>query len=75
MRREVLIDSAGRLLASAPHPEDIEPEDENAPRYLGLEPDEDQQLFVVEFPDEVSSEKLAEIHSTHHVRVTAGRPI
>ena len=71
MRRSVVIDESGVILASGPHPDDLQPTDASAPTYLGYVPEEGQQVHTVEFPD-VGADEILRIHSTHRVRVHGG---
>jgi hypothetical protein len=73
VRRQVVIDESGRILASGPHPDDVERSDEDAPSYLGFVPQQGQQVHDVEFPDSTSDEQLQEILKTHRVRLEDGR--
>jgi hypothetical protein len=50
VRKEVVIDHQGLILALGPHPDDIAADDEEAPQYLGYEALDGQQVHVVEIP-------------------------
>ena len=73
MRRSVVTDKRGRILATGPHPEDTYPEEEGAPQYLGYLPLAGQQVHAVEFPRELANmDSLKKIHETHWIKVKKG---
>jgi hypothetical protein len=75
MRKQVVVDDSGRILAIGPHPDDAERDGENAPTYQGFEPLEGQQVHTVEFPDASSEQEVQEMLTSHRVRVEDGRAV
>lgn len=73
MRRSVVIDQSGRILAVGPHPDDVEPSEPNGPVYLGYIPQQGQQVHTVEFPEVKTMDEVHRILSTHRVHVTDGK--
>ncbi len=74
MKREVVIDGSGRILGSGPHPDDVEPNEEYGV-YRGFIPQDGQEVHAVELPDSTSDEDLAEMLTSHRVRVENGRAV
>lgn len=68
MKRQVLINDLGEILATGPHPEDLETGD-GGPHYGGFEAKTGQYLHTVEFPDDASPAQIGDMHRTHRVRV------
>jgi hypothetical protein len=76
MRRLVVTDQRGRILATSLHPEDKEAgREKDAPRHLGFIPLPGQKVHVIEFPESLSAlESLRRLHETHRVGVVDGKP-
>jgi hypothetical protein len=73
MRRIVVTDQLGRILATCPHPDDANPSEPGAPRHLGFVALEGQQVHTVEIPAELQThDGLLTIHASHSVVVTDG---
>lgn len=71
MRRLVLVDDSGNIVATAPHPEDMDPPEPGAPQFVGLAPSEGQQVHVMTVPTELSSDEgLRTLHSSYRVEAT-----
>lgn len=66
MRRLIVSDRSGRIIATGPHPEEV-PEMRGK---FGFAPLRDQYVHEVELPDHVRTiEHLQELHKTHVVNV------
>ena len=71
MRRVVVIDDLGAILATVPHPEDMDPPEPGAPYFVGLAPLEGQQVHVMTVPGELqSSDGLLRLLSSYWVELT-----
>jgi hypothetical protein len=77
MRRQVVVDRQGRILATAPHPEDHPPSaGARGPRSLGFVPLKGQKVHTVDIPSELSdAEGLSKLHKSYSIRLSGGRPI
>jgi hypothetical protein len=65
MRRLIVSDKSGRIIATGPHPEEV-PEMRGK---FGFAPLKDQQVHEVELPEHVRTiEQLQELHKTHVVK-------
>jgi hypothetical protein len=74
MRRLVVADRSGLILATSPHPEDTAPADPQAPRYLGYIPLPGQQVHVVDIPEPLlRPAALRLLHETHHIVIREGQ--
>jgi hypothetical protein len=66
MKRLVVTDSSGQIIASGPHPDDLP----DAPVRIGFGALDGQQVHEVDLPEYVSTiEHLQELHRTHVVSV------
>jgi hypothetical protein len=66
MKRLIVADNSGRIIASGPHPDDI-PEMKGR---FGFAPLTGQSVYEVDLPDHVKTvEHLQELHKTHVVQV------
>jgi hypothetical protein len=75
MRRQIVVDQEGRILATAPHPEDHLSSGAGNPRSLGFMPLKGQKIHTVDLPAELSDgEGLRKLHKTYRIRVTNGKP-
>jgi len=76
MKRMVVTNKAGDIIATAPHFGEGEyqvPQDGGPTRQIII-PLPGQHVHVVEFPDEASSvEAMLRFHETHRVRVVKGK--
>jgi UDP-N-acetylenolpyruvoylglucosamine reductase len=65
MKRIVVSDKSGRIIATGPHPEDIP----GLPGKFGFAALKNQQVHEVEMPDHVKTvEHLQELHKTYVVK-------
>lgn len=70
MKRIIVTDESGQIIATGPHPEE---ESETAVTF-GFNALEGQQVHEVELPDHVTTvEYLQELHATHVVKVEGKR--
>jgi hypothetical protein len=75
MRRLVLVDRSGAILATVPHPEDMGPQEPGAPVFVGIEPLEGQTVHTVTVPEDLqSAEGLLKLHESYTVQETAQGP-
>ena len=66
MKRLIVTDSNGQIIASGPHPDDVP----DAPVRFGFEALEGQKVHEVELPEHVTTvEHLQELHRTHVLNV------
>jgi hypothetical protein len=66
MRRLIVSDRRGRIIATGPHPEEIP----DMPGKFGFTPLQNQYVHEVELPENIKTiEHLAELHRTHVVKV------
>jgi hypothetical protein len=66
MKRLIVTDNSGQIIATGPHPDD---EPETQVRF-GFEALDGQQVYEVELPEYVTTvEHLQELHQTHVVKV------
>lgn len=71
MKRIIVTDQSGRIIATGPHHQDIP----GLQGKFGFAPLKGQQVHEVELPDHVSKlEHIADLHKTHRVVVTGGSP-
>jgi hypothetical protein len=76
MKRQVVVDRQGRILATAPHPEDHPTSGARGPRSLGFVPLKGQKLHTVDIPSDLSdADGLRKLHQTYSVRLSGGKPI
>lgn len=70
MRRIIVSDESGRIIATGPHPEDVA-EMRGKFGFMALP---GQKVHEVELPAHITTLKqLQELHSTHHVKLEGGR--
>jgi hypothetical protein len=75
MRRLVVFDRDGTIVATAPHPDDMAPPEPGAPTFLGFAPAEDEQVHAIEIPEELSSpEGMHELHASYRIDMVGDRP-
>ncbi|HEY7044543.1 MAG TPA: hypothetical protein VH419_12805 [Nocardioidaceae bacterium] len=75
MRRLVVFDRDGTIVATAPHPDDMPPPEPGAPTFLGFSPAEDEQQDAIDIPEELSSpEGIRELHESYRVEMIGDRP-
>jgi hypothetical protein len=74
MKRVVVTNKAGDIIATAPHFDDTYPKPADAgPTVQSIVPFRGQFVHLVEFPNEAESpEALLDFHATHRVRVKKG---
>jgi len=75
MKRMVVTNKAGDIIATAPHfGENYRKAEDGGPTFQAIIPFRGQHVHVVEFPDEaISVDALLSFHETHRVRVTKGK--
>jgi hypothetical protein len=74
MKRMVVTNKAGDIIATAPHLDANYRVEDEGPTFQAIIPFRGQYVHVVEFPDEArSAEALLSFHETHRVRVTKGK--
>jgi hypothetical protein len=76
MRRLVVTDSYGNIVATAPCPEDLDPVAPGAPEFVGFAPGEGQQVHTLMLPDDANSaEGLQDLHTRYRVDVSGSEPV
>ena len=74
MKRSIVVDVDGLILATAPHHEPGGEVEAGAPRHWGFVPLEGQQVHIVEVPEHLhSQEGLVELHRSHRIVVRDGK--
>jgi hypothetical protein len=73
MKRLVVLDESGKIVATAPHPDDFgDAEGEGGFGVLPL--DDDHVVYEVELPDHVTTfEDIQRLHESHTVVIEEGR--
>ena len=75
MRRLMVVDRDGTIVATAPHPDDMGPPEPGAPVFGGFAPSEDQQVVEIEVPEELASpDGLRELHSSFRIELSGREP-
>jgi hypothetical protein len=75
MRRFVVVDRDGTIVATAPHPADMGAPEPGAPVFTGFTPAEGEQVHTIEIPAELSSaEGMTELHSSYVVELDGDQP-
>jgi len=71
MKRLIVSDRSGRIIATGPHPDDV-PEMRGK---FGVAPLQGQHVHEVELPEQVTSiQHVQELQQTHQVKVEGERP-
>jgi len=74
MRRLVVVDASGTIVATAPLPA-VEPSVPGAPVFVGFAPGDGQEVHELDLPQELSSEEgLRKLHSSYRVEMDGGEP-
>ena len=70
MRRLMVVDSDGTIVATAPHPDDMGPPEPGAPVFEGFAPS-----VEIEVPEELASpDGLRELHSSFRIELSGREP-
>jgi len=75
LKRLILTDKSGRIIATGPHPAEYPEAASGRKSSFGISALKGQQVHEVELPDHIKTiEDIQALHKSHQIKVEAGKP-